>query len=504
MTEPINILLIEDDEIDALSVKRMLSKGFGDLCTIEWVSDWESGNQALAKAAHSVCLIDYRLGPDDGLDLVRQAVDGGCPTPIILLTGMNSDQIDIQAMEAGATDYISKDEMTTVMLCKSIRYAIARQQFQSDLIKTKKLLESKNKKLSRLYDTAHQFVDNVSHEFRTPLTVIKEFSSILADGLAGPLNEDQKEYLGIILNRTDDLGLMVDDMLDISKIEAGVLGVTRKNVPISDVFDRVRITLERKAANSEVDLEFDIPNEIGSAFFDPENIARVIINLGFNAIKFSGKNGKVKIWAVENHEQSRVEIGVTDNGPGISEENLRVIFDRFEQVGQTTKSSTKGFGLGLNIAQELVFINLGTMAVKSDLSNGSTFSFDVPMFDLDIIIKRYILYISRIVEGLPDIALFKIKMPMNADLQESDLVDDFLQQQLRRSDFLVQKDAGTWLLCTPQGRQELDETVKRYRNARILANDHGMSGDLPEISYENVGVWDLKTQSEEFFLSFGS
>ena len=268
MTESINILLVDDDEVDALNVKRMLNKGFGDLCTVEWVSDWESGNQALAKVAHSVCLIDYRLGPDDGLDLVRQAVDGGCPTPIILLTGMNSDQIDIQAMEAGATDYISKDEMTMAMLCKSIRYAIARQQFQSDLIKTKKLLESKNKKLSRLYDTAHQFVDNVSHEFRTPLTVIEEFSSILADGLAGPLNEDQKEYLGIILNRTDDLALMVDDMLDISKIEAGVLGVTRKNVLVSDVFDRVRITLERKAANSGVDLEFDIPNEIGSAFFE--------------------------------------------------------------------------------------------------------------------------------------------------------------------------------------------------------------------------------------------
>ena len=505
MTDGMKILVVDDDEVDAQITQRLLHKSFGSECNVEWVSDWESGSRAIETNTYTVCLVDHRLGSDDGLELVRHAVDRGCTAPIILFTGMTSSEVAIESMKAGAADYLDKGELSEPLLSKSIRYALARKEHHRYEIDAKELLKKKNQELSDLYETAHQFVDNVSHEFRTPLTVIKEFTSILADGLAGELNEEQQKYLGIVLNRTDDLGLMIDDMLDISKIEAGLLGVFRKKTTVGEIMERIRVTLERKALNFEVGFEFDIQDENCSVFCDPENIARVIINLGFNAIKFSGKNGQVKVWATLNSEGSQIEIGVTDNGPGISTEDMQVIFDRFKQVGKVTKSSTKGFGLGLNIAQELVRLNLGSMSVKSNLGSGSTFSFDIPAFDLDIIVKKYAEYIERAADGSSrQIALFTTTVPEDVDPLESEKIELFLQQQLRRSDLLVKKDAGTWLLCTHQNRLELEETVMRYQNALIVTNDDVLNDDLPEISYLTRGLWDLKDQRGDFVRAFVS
>ncbi len=503
MTDAMRILVVDDDEVDALITKRLLRNSFGSECSVEWVNDWESGSRAIENNTYTVCLVDHRLGSDDGLELVRHAVDRGCTAPIILFTGMTSSDVAIESMKAGAADYLDKSELSEPLLSKSIRYALARKEHHKYEIDAKELLKKKNQELSDLYETAHQFVDNVSHEFRTPLTVIREFSSILADGLAGDLNEEQQKYLGIVLNRTDDLGLMIDDMLDISKIEAGLLGVFRRKVTVGDIIERVRITLERKSLNFEVGLEFDIQDETCCVFCDPENIARVIINLGVNAIKFSGKNGHVKIWAMLNIAGSQIEIGVTDNGPGISTEDMQVIFDRFKQVGKITKSSTKGFGLGLNIAQELVRLNLGSMSVKSDLGSGSTFSFDIPVFNLGIIVKKYVEHIERVADGSSgQVALFTTIVSKDIDPQESEKIELFLQQQLRLSDLLVKKDASTWLLCTHQNRLELEVTVKRYQNALIAANDDVLNDDLPDISYHAQGLWDLSDQSDDFVRAF--
>jgi signal transduction histidine kinase len=123
------------------------------------------------------------------------------------------------------------------------------------------LLTSTNQRLSTMYETAHHFVDNVAHEFRTPLTVIKEFASIMEEGLVGELNAEQSDYLRVICARVDDLNGLVNDMLDLSRLEAGLIGVSRRECAIQDIVGRVESILERRAKASNVDFAV----EIGSA-----------------------------------------------------------------------------------------------------------------------------------------------------------------------------------------------------------------------------------------------
>lgn len=496
------ILLIEDDDVDARQIMRIIKSGFGDQVVVDWVTDKESGSLGIAKNEHDICLIDYKLGRDDGVELLRVSVSQGCKMPMILLTGMSAGIVDIAAMEAGASDYLVKGDLTPLLLVKSISYAMARQRVLNSLVEAKELLNLKNTKLSELYATAHQFVDNVSHEFRTPLTVIKEFSSILSDGLAGDVNDDQKKYLNIIQDRTGDLSIMIDDMLDISRMEAGLLGVSRRRIPISEVFDNIASTLERKATSSDVSLSIEIEDGLDQVFCDPENIARVISNLGFNAIKFSGRDGVVKVVAEMNIDRTEVKISVIDNGPGISEDHIKVIFERFEQVGTNVRASTKGFGLGLNIALELVHMNLGKLSVESDFGNGSTFSFSIPVYNPDIIISKYIDSLLYNTSEISYLAMFDVNAGTSTNTQQSSALYSFLQRQLRRSDLLLQNGQGRWLLCAQISPLDAGMLTKRFKQALDALNEDVLNDKLPVLSYQKLGFWNLLNERDSLMQEF--
>lgn len=496
------ILLIEDDDVDARQIKRIVKNGFGEHVDVDWVTDKENGILEIAKNKHDICLVDYKLGKDDGVELLRDSVSQGCKMPFILLTGMNAGIVDIAAMEAGASDYLVKGDLTSTLLVKSIRYAIARQHIHNSLVETKELLNLKNTKLSELYATAHQFVDNVSHEFRTPLTVIKEFSSILSDGLAGEVNDDQKRYLNIIQDRTGDLSIMIDDMLDISRMEAGLIGVSRRSTSITEVFERIESTLERKATGSDVNISFEVAEELKQVFCDPENIARVISNLGFNAIKFSGRDGNVKVLAEMNSSDTEVKISVSDDGPGISKDHVKTIFERFEQVGTNVRASTKGFGLGLNIALELVHMNLGNLSVESELGEGSTFYFSIPIDDPDVVIKKYIDSLSNYVPERAYLTVFDIRAKSSVEPQDSTALYDFLQRQLRRTDLLLSNGKDSWLLFAQISPLDVAELVERYSQALEAHNMDVLNTDLPVLTYTRLGFWNLRDEQDNLMQEF--
>jgi hypothetical protein len=250
-------------------------------------------------------------------------------------------------------------------------------------------LERKNEKLAELYTNAQRFVDDVSHEFRTPLTVIKGYADLMLEEVGGPLNEQQQEFLGFIADRTRELAQMVDDLLDTSKLRAGTLRVDRRPTTVGDIVSRARQVLARTAAANQMRFVERLDPALPDVFADAEKIGRVIINLVVNAIKFSAAGSEVVLWA-QPASEGGVEIGVTDRGPGIAPENLAIIFERFKQVSDPQHSSTKGFGLGLSIARELVALNLGTMNVRSTLGEGSTFSFTIPPSDPAEILRCYL------------------------------------------------------------------------------------------------------------------
>ena len=501
-TRPTRVLLIDDNEDDFLLTKRMISHGNSGEFVLDWVCDYAGGEAALLENNHDVYLIDYRLGAEDGIDLLLKVQDVGTCPAMIMLTGEDDQDIATRSIQLGASDFLIKGQIIAPLLIRSIRYAIARRQISRQEAESKELLKRKNQHLSELYATAHQFVDNVSHEFRTPLTVIKEFASILSDGLAGELNEEQQEFTGIILSRVDDLSHMVNDMLDISRLEAGLLGVQRREYHVKEIIDRVRSTLARKAAASGIVLEFSLDPALPTVYCDTENIGRVIINLVVNACKFSGDAGQVALRVHHNPGKSEVVFSITDNGPGIAPEHAKAIFKRFEQVGSDVRASNKGVGLGLNIAKELIFVNFGDIGVDSEVGKGSTFTFTVPVFDPVSILTSFLGSLPNFRFGSSHATLISVCADSSADAAACDALEQFLERQMRRCDLLFRLDVQRWIVCAGIDSKQMADMKDRLQSAREDSNRISPEIHLPDMKFTVKATWSVGQTTDEFVAAF--
>jgi len=361
---------------------------------------------------------------------------------------------------------------------------------------TNQLLTSTNQRLSTMYETAHHFVDNVAHEFRTPLTVIKEFASIMEEGLVGDLNAEQSDYLRVICARVDDLNGLVNDMLDLSRLEAGLIGVSRRECALSDIVGRVETILARRARASNVEFAVEIGDGLPALFCDPEKIGRVLINLGINAFKYGGDKGGVRLWAHRSENPREIVLGVTDRGPGIPADKLEMIFERFRQAGGL-RDTAKGFGLGLSIVRELADLNLGEIAVRSVVGEGTTFSLTLPVFDPPAIVARYIAKMVR--ERTSSFYVSDIRISVSA---AADDCESYLQQQVKREDLLMRLGPDSWILLTVDKR-DADIRAKADELRDGLVGHTAESGDgALTVEVQPVGVWRLPHQSEALIARF--
>jgi len=371
------------------------------------------------------------------------------------------------------------------------------QRHAEELRMAKQSLEDQNRRLRELYSTAHQFVDNVSHEFRTPLTVIKEYAAAIEEDLTESSSEEQRQYLDTIKHRVDDLHGLVEDLLDISRIEADLLRTSRRPCRVSDIFARVRPTLERKAASSQVSLELQAPADLPRLFGDPEKIGRILLNLGVNAIKFSDPSTLVHLWARPATDEREIQIGVTDHGPGIAAENLEIIFERFKQLDGQVRSSTKGFGLGLNIVKELVQLQFGQLHVESQVGSGSTFSFTVPREEPELFMP---LYLER-VRSMRGSAQFVSLLTAATDAAERaglQTLQDFLEDNIRRTDILLPSLPSTWIMVAATHEVTTDQVVARMERAHGEANRARQHSFLPALRWSIHGCWRLDDPSSSF------
>ena len=233
----IRVLLVDDDVDDAFLAKRALARCVDATYLVQHVTCLAEADEKMRAATFDIALLDLGLPGTSGSETLKQFSSiCPCEMPVIVLTGLDNQQTALGLVNDGAQDYIVKDSVASDTLSRSIRYALQRHQnvfeireLLGEVQVSRELLERKNKKLAKLYNQAHEFVDNVSHEFRTPLTVVKEYVSLIRDGLVGKVNDEQKRMLHVVEDRADDLNIMVDDMLDVSKLEAGMLGAWRKN-----------------------------------------------------------------------------------------------------------------------------------------------------------------------------------------------------------------------------------------------------------------------------------
>lgn len=228
-----------------------------------------------------------------------------------------------------------------------------------------------------------EFISSVSHELRTPLAIIQESISQVLDGLHGELNNNQTEVLNPCLNDIERLTRIINNLLDISKIEGQKVSITRNMVDIVSLAKNVLSSFKIKAENKNIELRFKSSVKKAELYIDHDRIIQVFMNLIGNALKFTEK-GYIELSITKS--ENEVECVVHDTGKGIPHKELATVFDRFHQVGKAINTSEKGTGLGLSISKGIIELHNGTIGVDSEINVGSKFFFTLPIYTEDEIL----------------------------------------------------------------------------------------------------------------------
>jgi signal transduction histidine kinase len=239
-------------------------------------------------------------------------------------------------------------------------------------------LETANERLKELDQLKSDFVSNVSHELRTPLTAIKGAVDLLLREVPGPLNESQTHHLSRVRSNTQHLAGLINDLLDLSKIEEGKIELDAGRVSLGSLVQEVMETVKPMAAEKPVLLEADAPMASVLVWADRDKVTQVLMNLIGNAIKFTPPQGRVTVSASRDSTEW-AQVSINDSGPGISELEQQKIFEKFYQVSESGGPKPKGTGLGLAISKALVELHGGKIWVESEVGRGSTFSFTLPL-----------------------------------------------------------------------------------------------------------------------------
>ncbi|MDX2240225.1 MAG: ATP-binding protein [Leptolyngbyaceae cyanobacterium bins.302] len=396
MMDMLKILIVDDDVVDRLSICRALTKAGiqSDLSEVETCSE----AIALTTATAFDCVfLDYCLPDGDGLTLVQNLRRMGVNAPLIVLTGQGDEQIAVDLMKAGATDYLTKARISPERLLQIVQSAVRVYQAEREaeranqrLRETNELLMRQNQELEiqrqqihlqnlKLLETSRlksQFLATMSHELRTPLNAIIGFSQLLLRPNKSSLDPHHKDIVERILNNGKHLLMLLNEILDFSRLEAGRLEIRPRAFNLEELVNLTVLELQSLAHEKQLEVEVDVRLTNPEMMNDPDRLRQILINLLSNAIKFTA-SGKVWIEVTEPSSDV-VEIAVCDTGIGIRSEDINYIFEPFRQVDQTIARKHMGTGLGLAVTKSLVQMMNGKIMVESRVGEGSTFRVQIP------------------------------------------------------------------------------------------------------------------------------
>lgn len=373
----LHVLLVEDNAGDARLLREMFSTEKPGRFKLTHLLRMSEAMIHLEKGDIDVVLLDMGLPDAHGLDTVRQAHSAAPNVPLIVLTGLDDEALAAEAMKEGAQDYLIKGQIENRALPRALRHAIERHRMQTetDVIRTQQL------------QFKDEFLSHVSHELRSPLTAIYQFVTILQDKLAGELNLEQHDYLGIVLRNVKQLQSMINDLVEVTRMQAGKLKIELQCTSVSDAVLYAVTTLQGAAAAKGITFTFEIEPTLPAVCADPVRIQQVLIILVDNAIKFTPANGAVKVQArVFGEDPDQLVLEVSDSGCGIRPDMTERIFERLFQTPEPATAGRKGLGLGLFICKELVTRQGGQIWVRSVRGKGSAFFVTFPIFSLPSLI----------------------------------------------------------------------------------------------------------------------
>lgn len=372
VSQRVKIVVIEDDPDDVLLVRDYLSDLRMLSAMITVCNTYQQGWEQITADTADVYLIDQHLGAEKGVSLISRARDRGIQKPMILLTGNDSPEVDYEAQQAGASDYVFKGDLKPSLLERAIRYSLA--QWQALEARERYIQERlARRQAQQLERRKTDFLRIASHELKTPITSALSNLYLLKEEIEAGHSAEAQSYADRMHRQLKQLTGMVEDLLDLSKIEMEKLHYHPEIINVSELTEEVIQDISPTTAHT---ITF---NKLSKDVFikaDPARLKQVLTNLLSNAVKYSPEADTVKVTLAAT--ETTVTISVTDFGMGIPEEELEHIFGNFFSSSYARMQQNTGLGLGLYLAKHIVSLHGGTIGVESEVGSGSTFTVDLP------------------------------------------------------------------------------------------------------------------------------
>ncbi len=369
MLSKFNILLIDDDEDDFVNLRGLFQEIRGSKYAITWKSNYEEGLKALQDSKFDICLLDYRLGAKTGLELLHEAQSLGLRVPAIFLTGQGDFDLDLQAMQIGASDYLVKNGLTAPLLERSVRYSIKHEMDMDELRESKAQILQQDRLAS-----LGLLASSLAHEIGTPLGIIRsraELAAKKAKSLPAVLHD-----MNTIITQIDRIAKLVNSLLQLAR---GQKSENAHAINLNSVVEDMKTLLSHELELKEIAFICSIePSTTVKAESGP--LSQVFLNLLVNAVHAIDEKrkkvltGEHKIEISATEVNNLVKIKVSDTGCGIPEIHFSQIFKPFF----TTKEIGQGTGLGLATTFKLIASWGGAITVKSVVGHGTCFEITLP------------------------------------------------------------------------------------------------------------------------------
>ncbi len=379
--DPVKVLLVEDDEDDHLLIRDLLGEMVETEYSLDWAASYDEGLRRIASGHYDLCLLDYRLGAQSGLDFLRELRWLDYLVPVILLTGQGDRELDLQAAQLGAWDYLSKQELALCprLLERAIRYGIASKQHEKERVQLA-LAREAQRQAEAANHAKDEFLAMISHELRGPLNAITSWAAVLQQP-----NIDTAlaaKAVSTIERSVKQQVRMIEDLLDITRIVQGTLAIEKRPVELASVVEEAISTVRPSAEAKSIALEVTSDPALGLVIADPGRLQQVVVNLLSNSIKFTPNAGKVEIRLerVQDSAGPQAQLTVKDTGAGIDPAFLPYVFDRYRQASSSRPGKQGGLGLGLAIVRSLMELHGGSVHAESAGEGlGATFTIRLPL-----------------------------------------------------------------------------------------------------------------------------
>ncbi|MBL8113255.1 MAG: response regulator [Acidobacteria bacterium] len=377
----LRVLLVDDDEEDVVLTRGLFGEIVSFRFDVDWAPSYETADERLGSAPYDVVLLDYRLGARTGLELLRSFRKKGGTAPVIMLTGQGERELDVAAMEAGASDYLVKSRLDATLLDRSIRYSVEQGRAQRELAKrvaerTEELSRA-NEKLQEADQRKNVFLATLAHELRNPLSPVKSAIAILSRTDAPP--DAHERARDVITRQVNHLSRLIDDLLDLGRITHGKLELRKTAVDLREALDSALETArpDIEGRGHRVDVTYRSPGPV-LVEGDLVRLAQILANLLSNAARYTPPGGDVRV-AISTRG-GEAEVLVTDTGLGLSREDLDLVFEAFAQSPSGRGAESGGLGLGLHLARGLAVLHGGGLSAESEgRGRGSTFRLRLPL-----------------------------------------------------------------------------------------------------------------------------